>query len=91
MSNQDINTKAQELRELKRMQEELAAEIAAIENEIKQHMELNALDTITTNEYKITWKAVSSSRLDTAAIKRDYPDIAERYTKVTTSRRFLVN
>ena len=38
MSINEITTKARELKELKRMQEELAAEITAIEDEIKATM-----------------------------------------------------
>jgi len=41
-------------------------------------------------EYKITWKPVKSSRLDTMALKEALPDVAERFTKTTTSRRFCV-
>ena len=41
-------------------------------------------------EYKITWKSVTTSRLDTAALKKSLPDIAERFTKTQTTRRFCV-
>ena len=41
-------------------------------------------------EYKVTWKAVTSTRLDTAALKKALPDVAERFTKQTTTRRFCV-
>lgn len=41
-------------------------------------------------EYRITWKAVTASRLDTAALKKALPDVVERFTKTTTSRRFCV-
>ena len=47
-------------------------------------------ESIQAGEYKITWKAVTSSRIDTAALKKALPDVAERFTKETTVRRFTV-
>ena len=39
-------------------------------------------------ERKATFKTVSSSRIDTAALKREQPDIAALYTKTTETKRF---
>ena len=41
-------------------------------------------------EYKITWKAVTASRLDSKALKAALPEVVERFTKTTTTRRFCV-
>ncbi|MBM6886304.1 hypothetical protein H6B69_10545, partial [Pseudoflavonifractor phocaeensis] len=41
-------------------------------------------------EYKITWKAVNASRIDTTALRKALPDVAERFTRITTTRRFCV-
>lgn len=90
MSMKDLESKARELRELKRMKEELDAEITAIEDEIKAHMLAADTDNLTAGEYKITWKAVTSSRIDSAALKQSMPELVKLYTKTTTSRRFLV-
>lgn len=90
MSTKDLETKAHELRELKRMREELDAEIAAIEDEIKAHMTAAEVDTLTAGEYKIRWKTVTSSRLDTTALKQSMPELVKLYTKTTTVRRFMV-
>lgn len=91
MSIQDIERKARELRELKRMQEELTAEIEAVQDEIKAHMTATDTDTLTAGEYKITWKLVTSSRIDTAALKKAAPEMAAMFTKNTTARRFTVS
>lgn len=90
MSMKDLESKARELRELKRMKEELDAEITAIEDEIKAHMVATDTDCLTAGEYKITWTAVTSSRIDTTALKKSMPELVKLYTKTTTSRRFLV-
>lgn len=41
-------------------------------------------------EYKIARKAVTSSRIDTAALKKALPDLAQQFTKTITARRFCV-
>jgi predicted phage-related endonuclease len=39
-------------------------------------------------DWKITWRPVSSSRLDTKRLKAEFPDIYEQFLHQTTSRRF---
>ena len=90
MSTYEIENKVQELRELKRMQEELTAEIEAIQDSLKQHMDNTGTDTLLGMDYKITWKAVTTSRLDSTALKKALPEIVAQYTKTITSRRFLI-
>lgn len=41
-------------------------------------------------EYKVTWKIVTASRLDTAALRKAVPDVAAAFTRTTTTRRFCV-
>lgn len=89
MSNPNMETKVRELMELRRMQEELAAEIAAVEDEIKSVMGEEEL--LLAGVFKVSWKYFTSSRIDTAALKKALPDVAERFTKTTSSRRFSIN
>lgn len=88
MSTNELKAKAAELKELKAMREELEAEITAIEEEIKVAM--GDQEQITAGPFKITWKPVTSSRLDSAALKKAMPDVAARFTKTITTRRFTV-
>lgn len=88
MSTAEITAKVTELQELRRMQEELEAEITALTDAIKDIM--GETETLTAGPYKITYKPVTSSRIDTAALKKALPDIAAQYTKTTTTRRFTV-
>lgn len=90
MSVNDLTAKVNDLRELRRMADELAAEIDAIQDAIKEHMTAAGVDTLAGADYKISWKAVTSQRFDTAAFKKDNPEIAAAYTKATTSRRFVL-
>ena len=53
-------------------------------------MSANELETLTGADWKITWKTVTSNRLDTTALKKALPDVAAQYTKTTTCRRFVL-
>ena len=88
MSNPTMEAQIKELMELKRMKEEIAAEIAAAEDAIKAVMGDEEL--LTAGAYKVSWSNVTSSRLDTTALKKALPDVAAAYTKTTTVRRFSV-
>jgi len=90
MSANEMQIKVNELRELRRMAEELDAEINAIQDSIKSHMTEQGVDELTGTDYKVTWKEVTSSRIDTTALKKALPDVVSRFTKSTTTRRFTV-
>ena len=89
MSNPAMEAKVHDLMELKRMKEELDSEIVQIEDEIKAIM--GNEEMLVAGAYKVSWKPVTSSRLDSTALKKALPDIAERFMKSTTTRRFCVN
>ena len=88
MSNPNMEAKVKELMELKRMKEEIEAEIAAAEDEIKGVM--GDEETLLAGAFKVDWKPVITCRIDTAALKKMMPEIAERFMKQTTTRRFCV-
>ena len=83
-----MESKVKELMELRRMREEIDAEIAAVEDEIKSVM--GDEETLLAGAFKVDWKTVISSRIDTTALKKMMPEIAERFMKQTTTRRFCV-
>ena len=78
----------QQLAQYNRMQEETAAIIDGLKDQIKAYMTENGLDTLAGDEHKAIYKAVESSRIDTAALKKDLPNIAAQYTKTTATMRF---
>ena len=90
MSMNELEIKVNELRELRRMADELAAEITATEDTLKAYMTANQADELHGSNFKITWKEVTSSRLDSEALKAAAPTIWEQFTKQTTTRRFIV-
>ena len=56
MSTIEIASKVAELRELKRMAEDLNAEIEALQDSIKDHMAANEVDELAGTDWKVTWK-----------------------------------
>lgn len=84
----NINETMRELAQYTRLQEEAADMVEALKDKVKEYMTAQGVDTLTGAEHKATYKAVTSSRIDTAALKRDKPDIVTAYTKTTTAKRF---
>ena len=90
MATNEIITKLNELADLRKMAEDLNAEIEAIQDEIKAHMTEAETDAITAGPYKVSWKAITSTRIDTTALRKDLPEIWQEYGKTSTTRRFSV-
>ena len=90
MATNEIISKLNELTDLRQMIEELNAEVEAIQDEIKAHMAETDTDAITAGQFKVTWKSVTSTRIDTAALRKDLPEIWQEYGKTSTTRRFNV-
>lgn len=88
MSTIELTSKIKELRELQALIEEAQAEAEAIKDALKAHM--GDAEELRAGEYKITWKNVTTSRLDSKALRAALPDVAARFTRETTSRRFTV-
>ncbi|BDE86236.1 Uncharacterised protein [uncultured Flavonifractor sp.] len=88
MSTTELEMKIRELRQLQSLIEEAQAEAEGIRDAIKAHM--GDSEELRAGEYKITWKSVTSSRLDSKALKAAAPELVERFTKTTTTRRFCV-
>ena len=88
MTTQEIVSKVKELRELQALIEETQAEAETIKDAIKANM--GGSDVLLAGAYKITWKAVESRRLDTAALSKALPELAAQFTKTTTVRRFCI-
>ena len=76
MSTTELEMKIRELRQLQSLIEEAQAEAEGIRDAIKAHM--GDSEELRAGEYKITWKSVTSSRLDSKALKAAAPE-RERY------------
>lgn len=74
----DISTRIKELEAMKKQ----------YENRIKDAMK--DIEKCDTGNAVVTWKTVTSGRLDTKKLKAEMPDVYEKYVKVSSSRRFTM-
>ena len=86
----EINANVKNLQELRRMKEELDAEIAALEDQLKQHMRDTGTYEINALTGKVTWYESTSKRFDSAALKKELPDLYARFSKESTTRYFRI-
>lgn len=77
-----------EYRENKRLIEELEAMNDSIKADILLIM--GDAETMTEGAAKATSKTVTSSRLDSSAIKKELPEVFQQYSKETSYKRFTV-
>ena len=90
MNKDELISKVRELKELRQMADELAAEIESLSDEIKSVMVAENKTEMIVDCFKVRYTSVTTNRIDTAAIKRECPEVAERYTKVSESKRFTL-
>lgn len=90
MVNKNLDSQIHELRELRRMADELATAIDTIQDAIKAEMTAAGVDVLTGSDWKAVWKPITTSRIDTTALKKALPDLAAQFTKTSTVRRFSV-
>lgn len=90
MSSNELDMRIDKIRSLKRLIEEAEAEITGIEDEIKARMTELDTDELRGGACKVTWKQVSTTRIDSKSLKKELPDIAAKYSNTTTYRRFLI-
>lgn len=90
MSANEMTAKVRELKELKAMAAELAAEITTLEDEIKAEMTARDTEEMTVDVFKIRWTRVTSTRFDSISFKKAMPELYGKFTKTTESRRFSI-
>lgn len=85
MSINELESKARELRQLQALIEEAQQEAETTKDAIKAAMG--------DSEAVMAWgvqKSVTTARIDTSALKKALPEVAEAFTRETTVRRFCV-
>lgn len=84
----NYNDIMKELAEMKAMQNEIAAAVKDLEEEIKTYMQESGQEELQGTEHKATYKEVTSSKVDTKLVKMDFPEVADKCMKTTTTMRF---
>ena len=63
---------------------------AAIENELKNKLGEAEANTAISPKRLITWKSITSNRLDAKKLKEDHPEIHEKYIKQNSYRKLTI-
>ena len=91
MTPDELTSTVHDLKQMKALEKKIAEKIRSLEDALKEHMsETNTYNYIT-DDYSVSWYEVSSSRIDTTALKLEHPDIAAQYMCTTTTRRFIIS
>ena len=91
MSNVEITTKIETIKELEELIKEATAEVEALKDEIKEEMLKKNTEEMEVGRYIVRWTSVLSNRFDSTAFKKVMPDVYKAYTKQVASRRFTVS
>lgn len=89
IAQNNLDSLMREIAEYARIAEEVAATLDSLKGTLKQYMEERGLETLAGTEHRATYKSVSSSRLDTAALKKELPEVAAKYIRKIETKRFV--
>lgn len=90
MSSVELNSIAHDLLSVRSMIAELEAEKEALTDKLKAVMIERETEVLTGDGWKASWKNVSSTKLDSKALKAAMPDVVAKFTKTTTTPRFTI-
>lgn len=82
--DEKLNRRAKIMEQIERLQQEQNR----IEQEVKLCMQDN--EFAVSDNYRVSWTNVETTRLDTKRIREEQPEIYQDYAKQTVSRRFQV-
>lgn len=88
MTIQEINEIMSELAEYQRLKDELETQIESLKDDLKRYMIDNDLTVLNGLEHKATYTPVTSTRLDTKALKNAHSDLVKEYIITSVSNRF---
>ena len=85
----NMNELVKEYRRYKRIADEAKAELDKLKPQIIA--EMGGENTVIGDDYKVMYRVVRSARIDSAMLRREYPEITEEVTKEVESNRLTVN
>lgn len=91
MSNIDIITKIEQLKELEELIEEAKTEAEALKDEIKEEMLRRNTEEMEAGRFIVRWTSVLSNRFDSTSFKKLHGELYKVYTKQVSSRKFTIS
>ena len=90
MSQNEIVTKIEQLKEWEAILEEAQAEVEALRDCIKEEMLQSDTEELIVGTYIIRWTSVLSNRFDSTAFKKEHAELYKAFTKQVASKRFSI-
>ena len=90
MSQNEMISKIEQLREWETLLEEAQSEVEALRDSIKAEMLEQGTEEMQVGAYIIRWTSVLSNRFDSTSFKKEYADLYKTYTKQVASKRFSI-
>ncbi len=90
MSQNEMITKIEQLKEWESILEEAQAEVEAIRDCIKAQMLNQGTEELQIGAYIVRWTSVLSNRFDSTAFKKEYAELYKNFTKQVASKRFSI-
>lgn len=90
MSENNLVNIIENLREWESLQEEAAAMVESLKDQIKAEMTARNVEELEAGQYVARFTSVLSNRLDSTALKKTMPDVYKAYLKQVSSRRFSI-
>ena len=90
MSQNEIASKIEQLKEWEAILEEAQAEAEALRDSIKQQMLEEDTEELSVGAYIIRWTSVLSNRFDSTAFKKEHGELYKSFTQQVASKRFSI-
>ena len=90
MSQNEIVSKIEQLKEWEAILEEAQSEVEALRDCIKAQMLERGTEEMQAGTYIIRWTSVLSNRFDSTAFKKEHGDLYKAFTKQIASKRFSI-
>ena len=90
MSQNEIVSKIEQLKEWEAILEEAQSEVEALRDCIKAQMLEEDTEELAVGTYIIRWTSVLSTRFDSTAFKKEHAELYKSFTKQVASRRFSI-
>lgn len=90
MSQNEIVSKIEQLKEWEAILEEAQSEVEALRDCIKAQMLERGTEEMQAGTYIIRWTSVLSNRFDSTAFKKEYAELYQSFIKQVASRRFTI-
>lgn len=91
MGQNELLDKLNEIKELKALQSEIADQLSALEDTVKNYMTAQGTDKIFVGTHKVQYVEYEARRFDSKTFKSEHEELYAQYTKTTLAHRLTIS